>query len=252
MKTAVSLFIIAIFASANIALAQVSINDNGQPPDPSAMLDVQAADKGFLLPRLDYYDLPYPAAPGLMVFVTANGPEGDNLIYLYNGSDWVMLHSTDSSVGSMMEGGVVFWYDEYQGFGLVSAMFDQGASEWGCFGEEIGFDAWNVEIGMGDANTGAIVSACNEESFAAKICDDLELNGYTDWFLPSRDELYEMYLYKDAIGGYSNNLYWSSTETEIAPDPSEMAWIVGFNNGFQGWTTKSASLALRCIRKYYF
>jgi hypothetical protein len=252
MKTIIYIGIILLMINSAASVAQVAINEDGSPPDPSAMLDVQATDKGVLLPRLDFLDRPDPAAPGLMIFVTANGPQGDNLIYLYNGADWVMLNSTNTLVGSMTEGGVVFWYDQIQGFGLVSALFDQGSAEWGCFGTLIGPDAWNTEIGMGEVNTGAIVNGCTQLNIAAKLCDDLELNGYSDWFLPSRDELYEMYAQKTLIGGFTNNIYWSSTESEFAVLPEEAAWVVSMSNGTQAWTAKSVSLPVRCIRKIYF
>jgi hypothetical protein len=105
---------------------------------------------------------------------------------------------------------------------------------------------------MGEVNTGAIVNGCTQLNFAAKLCDDLELNGYSDWFLPSRDELYEMYAQKTLIGGFTNNIYWSSTEAEVAVVPEEAAWVVNMSSGTQAWTAKSVSLPVRCIRKIYF
>jgi hypothetical protein len=154
-------------------------------------------------------------------------------------------------VGSMAEGGMGFWEDKVQGFGLVSALWDQGFAEWGCFGTLIGTDAQNTEIGMGDVNTGAIVAGCGEAGIAANICDDLDLNGYTDWFLPSLDELKEMQVQKQAIGGFSDWLYWSSTEAGDAVFPGELAWVLSFYDGISGWTTKEYTVTFRCIRKYY-
>ena len=44
-------------------------------------------------------------------------------------------------------------------------------------------------MGTGQANTSAIVSAIGAGSYAAKACDDLTEGGYSDWYLPSTDEL---------------------------------------------------------------
>ena len=51
-------------------LAQVSINDDQSLPDPSAMLDVNSSNKGFLLPRLTTAEIEniYEPADGLLVF----------------------------------------------------------------------------------------------------------------------------------------------------------------------------------------
>lgn len=62
-------------------------------------------------------------------------------------------------------------------------------------------------------NTYAIISAVgNTGTYAAKICADLELGGYDDWFLPSTDNLADMYfqLKQYNLGNFGND-YWSST-----------------------------------------
>ena len=244
-------FACAVFSFIRIE-AQVAINNDGSPPDPSAILDLQTNDKGLLLPRIDYNDRPDPAVPGLLIFVTANGPLGNNALYLFDGNNWQKITGVNTSgVGAYIEGGIVFWADENQGFKLVSALDDQNGSEWGCFGTLIGPDAQHTEIGMGDANTGAIINSCLDEDIAAFLCDTLTLNGYTDWFLPSRDELLEMYTQRTLIGGFSNFLYWTSTESADAEFPEEAAWIVNFTDGTNGWTSKAGVLNVRCIRKVY-
>jgi hypothetical protein len=57
--------------------------------------------------------------------------------------------------------------------------------------------AAGTDIGAGKANTAAIIAAQGPGNYAASICSSLSLNGFSDWFLPSRDELNAM----------SNNLY---------------------------------------------
>ena len=66
----------------------VSINFDGSLADPSAILDIKSTDKGFLIPRIDFGDKPANPPAGLLIYVTANGPYGDNLFYYYDGSVW--------------------------------------------------------------------------------------------------------------------------------------------------------------------
>ena len=69
----------------------------------------------------------------------------------------------------------------------------------GCYGLSIP-DASAVGLGSGKQNTELIVSACSESNIAARVAYDLVLNGKSDWFLPSRDELNAMYPHRAAIG----------------------------------------------------
>ena len=55
-------------------------------------------------------------------------------------------------------------------------------------------DAYFTAIGSGQSNTRAILRVCYGGSMAAVLADRYSLNGFSDWFLPSRDELNEMYL----------------------------------------------------------
>jgi len=73
---------------------------------------------------------------------------------------------------------------------------------------------------------------------AADVCANLTLDGYSDWFLPSRMELVEMHqnigqgnaLGLGNIGGFSNSYYWSSTEAF----GSSTAWVKYFRNTTSG------------------
>jgi hypothetical protein len=80
--------LILVFTS-GIAIAQsVSINNNGNAAHASAILDVSASDKGILIPRVDFNDLPANPPESMIVFVTANGPSGDDLLYFYVNNRW--------------------------------------------------------------------------------------------------------------------------------------------------------------------
>jgi hypothetical protein len=82
------LFIILLISFIGLSgFSQVGINSRGAPPDSSAMLDVQAADKGVLIPRLTIQqrDSIQNAAEGLMVFCLDCGSEGALTVFS-NGS----------------------------------------------------------------------------------------------------------------------------------------------------------------------
>ena len=81
-------------------------------------------------------------------------------------------------------------------------------------------NATGTAIGTGSTNTNLIVSAQGAGSYAAKLCADLVLDGYDDWFLPSRDELQIISDNRVALGEFSDCTvssmlpcsYWSSSE----------------------------------------
>jgi hypothetical protein len=89
---------------------------------------------------------------------------------------------------------------------------------WGCQGQDI-TGANGTSIGTGAANTTAILAACNTSGIAAALCDNYAGGGYTDWYLPSRDELATMYCSNCANQpystlGFSSGEYWTSTNLD--------------------------------------
>ena len=84
---------------------------------------------------------------------------------------------------------------------------------------------------------------------AMAYCDNLSYAGYSDWFLPNKDELNAMYVYRNTIGGFfttdygTESYYWSSTTEE------EDAWFQKFYNGHQSHMPKTKYYRVRPIRK---
>ncbi|MBK6963013.1 MAG: DUF1566 domain-containing protein [Bacteroidales bacterium] len=116
-------------------------------------------------------------------------------------------------IGQSFQGGIIFYIDGTGQHGLIAATSDQSTgAPYGCYGYST--PGTSTAIGTGQANTNAILNACGDAVIAARICRDLVLNGYDDWFLPSRDELVQMYIQRSAIGGFAVNDYWSSSEID--------------------------------------
>jgi hypothetical protein len=69
---------------------------------------------------------------------------------------------------------------------------------------------------------------------------------YSDWYLPSKNELNALYLEKTAVGGFDGDYYWSSTEYSWTE-----AWGQSFTNGVQDEISKSSpSKLFRPIRAF--
>jgi hypothetical protein len=152
--------------------------------------------------------------------------------------------TTTFSIGLSYGGGIVFYIDGTGQHGLIAATVDQGTAQWGCYGTAI--DSTSVNIGAGQANTEAIVSGCSSAGIAAKICSDLVLNGYSDWFLPSLNELNLMFQQRNTIGGFVPDFYWSSSEFN-----ENTAWNHDFSIGNQYNFNKSyETLRVRAIRPF--
>ncbi len=83
-------------------------------------------------------------------------------------------------------------------------------------------------IGMGMANTRAIVArhvGVDTSTYAAGMADALTFGGQSDWFLPSKDELNEMFKNKSSAGGFASS-YWSSSEYDAS-----RGWFQAFTSG---------------------
>jgi hypothetical protein len=157
------------------------------------------------------------------------------------------------SIGNLAEGGVIAYilqsgdpgYDVNQQKGLVATIADiSTGSEWGCSGTLISGSDGSA-IGTGNQNTIDIMAGCATAGIAARLCGDLVQSGYSDWYLPSKDELNKLYLNKVAIGGFGDINYWSSTE-----DTSLAAFCQSFFNGNQFVNDKFLNLGVRAIRSF--
>jgi len=100
-------------------------------------------------------------------------------------------------------------------------------TQWGCYGTLI-TGADGTAVGTGEQNTIDIENGCATAGTAADICANLNLGGYSDWFLPSKDELNLMYtnLKLELVGDFYSTIYWSSSEAS-----ANSAWYQHFMDG---------------------
>ncbi|MCF8296668.1 MAG: PKD domain-containing protein [Saprospiraceae bacterium] len=96
----------------------------------------------------------------------------------------------------------------------------------------------------GEQNTQTIVDTLGIGNYAACLCDTLTAYGFTDWYLPAKDELNCLYQNRISIGGFTTGAYYSSTEFS-----STHALYQIFINGAQYSTGKGASFIMRCVRR---
>lgn len=105
------------------------------------------------------------------------------------------------------------------------------STEWtyiiyGCPGTSIYTSAG---IGFGLPNSEGFMTRCGSLSAAAGRCMQLEHNGFDDWFLPSVDELRQVYtnLHLQGIGNFGSTGYWSSTDVSSGNNARTVSFIDG-------------------------
>jgi hypothetical protein len=170
--------------------------------------------------------------------------------------EWVAATTATYAIGDTHQGGIIFYLDASGKHGLIAAPSDQSTSAAWWNGSYVDTYAYGNGIGAGEGNSQGIrrwqgiCSSC----YANELCQDLNLGGKTDWYLPSKYELNLMYenigqgnaLGLGNIGNFANNYYWSSTEIDNFD-----AWDQYFSNGSQSSNNKNYAFSrVRAVRAF--
>ncbi len=108
------------------------------------------------------------------------------------------------------------------------------------------------DIGTGKDNTIRLKNRGTKDYMVYKIWGK-EFYGYSDWFVPSRDELNLMYenLHKKGLGSFRNDHYWTSSEYYSDGSHSYYyACFQDFASGKKDGHLRSADDYLRLIRSF--
>jgi len=183
----------------------------------------------------------------ILCFAIGCGNSADEDNDIGGGNDGSEIPIEDLHVGQACQGGIIAYIDETGKHGLIAAPKDQSAGiPWG--GNFV-TGARGTAIGTGKSNTEKIIQMQGTWSCAAKLCDDLVLNGYDDWFLPSKDELNVLCRNRATIGGFSyGSIYWSSSEYNV-----NVAYSQDFGNGVQYYNNKGSKTIkwrVRAVRAF--
>ena len=170
-------------------------------------------------------------------------------------------------LGDFYGGGVIYYLfvDGQTGYvagethGLIAAVEDQSSGIQWYNGSNVTTGAADQTIGAGSANTDAIINAqgATSTSYAAGLARAYTGGGYTDWFLPSRNEAYQMFINKALINNTAaansgsdlteDAEYWSSSEKN---NNVTLAYWFEISNGSSGVTSKGTTYNVRAVRAF--
>jgi len=174
-------------------------------------------------------------------------------------SDYTTKGDEKYTIGMKAFGGVIFYLDKTKKHGLVVSRENVGGSwmtySWGCCGLSIE-NAEGIDIGSGRFNTNAIVNTCDDNQTAAYACNNYEYEGFSDWFLPSLEELEliaENLGYDDEffdVIQFDNANYLSSTQLKNKKHKINYAWSVNLIEGYTISSYKSNKQKIRAVRAF--
>ena len=173
---------------------------------------------------------------------TKENTQSKSLIQTFNDNN---KQSTAHYIGESYGGGVIFWLDSTGLHGLIAATEDVSVGIKWNNGVNFRVGGTESKIGSGRNNTRRIILKQGRGNYAAILCARYKSGGYSDWFLPSKNELQELCLQQNLVGNFYTGYYWSSTEY-----PQDGAWTKVFKSCNSYVLVKSDPLNVRAIRAF--
>lgn len=182
----------------------------------------------------------FTTTPTLVIPTVGSSLGGGKVAYVYQNGDPgytsstipVLIAANANQVGSLA-GGTEKWSiggqtGNAQRVGLIGSTYEA--------------------LGAGLSNTNAIISAYGNGNYAAKLARNYTDGIYTDWYLPSKNEFIKLYENRNAIGGFSADRYWVSSEIDQSNSTNTLGISFNFTNGFSGGDSKAWNLLVRPVR----
>ncbi len=192
------------------------------------------------------------------VCLTAKDVSGNSILFDECTSFIPSSSCENPKIGDKCHGGIVFYVDESGKHGLVASPNDLGFFSWSDIDEKetlLITGATGNGVGAGAANTKQIIAVQGAGRYAAMAARNYDGGGYSDWYLPSINELFLLLQQREIIGGFpveiidplypDFNFYYSSTEHSDID-----AWVISFPDGVLALNYKRFGSVVRAIRAF--
>jgi len=243
MKKQLITILIALLSVMNVnAQSGVAVNATGAAADPSAMLDVSSSDKGVLIPRMTEAERTAIAVParGLMVYQIDNS-EG---FWYFDGSSWAQFG--DNLGNHIASDSLDMANKKIINLATCTQNNDAANKEY-------------VDNAVSAGGGGAMPSMLSDESAstynfrnALEYCINLTEGSYTDWYMPTIDEIWHIFMHSSSVinQSTSTNRIWTRTLSHSSSSVGydAMYYHVILSTGRVIGYDASTTARVRCVR----
>lgn len=156
------------------------------------------------------------------------------------------------AIGVAYKGGIIAYhfkqaevgYVPGETHGLIMVPMSLGSAPWGCSGTLL-TGANGQQVGAGQQNTQDIINGCADVNTAAHMVDTCQYGGYSDWFLPSYDEVKGIYDNRVTLTFLPQTAVWTSTQNNAS-----YAYHYDLSDGSKGPWFKNLSEKVIAVRKF--